>query len=119
LSLSLSRVFAAKLIVEQVSQVAVPIEAAVGVGDERPGDCRGEEDNHVVRVCHLQETGRLDELAPDPLRLHPTSVEEHMQPALDARPWFAPLRDVDVPEGLHARVIRRVTGEKLVLDGWD
>ena len=51
--------------------------------------------------------------------LHPTSVEEHMQPALNARPWFAPLRDVDVPEGLHARVIRRVTGEKLVLDGWD
>ena len=44
-------------------------------------------------------------------------MEEHVQPALDARPRLAPLRDVDVPEGLHARVVRRVTGEKLVLDG--
>ena len=51
--------------------------------------------------------------------LHATSVEEHVQPALDARPRLAPPRDVDVPEGLHARVVRRVAGEKLVLDGWD
>ena len=53
----------------QISQVAVPVEAAVGVGDERPGDRRGEEDDHVVRVRHLHETGRLDELAADLLRL--------------------------------------------------
>ena len=51
--------------------------------------------------------------------LHATSVEEHVQPALDARPRLAPPRDVDVPEALHARVVRRVAGEKLVLDGWD
>ena len=51
--------------------------------------------------------------------LHPASVEEHVQSALDARPRLAPLRDVDVSEGLHARVVRRVTGEELVLDGWN
>ena len=61
----------------------------------------------------------VDERLKDYTDLHPASVEEHVQPALDARPRLAPLRDVDVPEGLHARVVGRVTGEKLVLDGWD
>ena len=53
----------------QVSKVAEPVEAATRVGDERPGDGRGENDDHVVRVRNLHEPGRLDELAADQLRL--------------------------------------------------
>ena len=53
----------------QISQVAEPIKAAVWVSDERPGDGRGEKDDHVVRVRNLHETGRLNELAADQLRL--------------------------------------------------
>ena len=72
----------------------------------------------IVISLHFDKVERL-QVRVNHTDLHPTSVKEHVEPALDARPRLAPLRDVDVTEGLHARVVRRIAGEELVLDGWN
>ena len=51
--------------------------------------------------------------------LHPTSVKEHVQLALDACSRLASLRDVHVAEALHACVLCRSAGKELILEGCD